>query len=306
MRKYIGSVLVIAVIALLVVVVTKKTVPQRVRDDGRVRVAASFYPLAEFARQVGGEFVTVETLTPAGVEPHDFEPTPNDIARLYDADLLLVNGGIDAWVTDLVPSAVERGVTVLEMREVIDGLLPAGDDDHDDFDPHFWLYPVHAQRQVAAMRDALIAHDGAHASAYRANAGAFLVQLIALDRAYADGLATCGRRIVVTSHAAFQYLADAYDFEVLAIAGLSPDVEPSAGTLAAIAREARTHGVRHVFFETLVSHELAETLAREIGAATLVFNPLEGLTDAERASGASYLSVMGENLTNLRTAMACQ
>ncbi|MDO8425586.1 MAG: zinc ABC transporter substrate-binding protein [bacterium] len=293
------------------VIVWQRSETSRI-DDGRVHIAASFYPLAEFARQVGGDAVTVETLTPAGVEPHDVEPTPRQVAGALDADLLLVNGGIDAWAVGLIPAAEARGAATLAMSEVVGGLLPAIADEHDEedgdaevFDPHFWLSPVHAQRAVTAILDTLVEIDEDRAEQYRTNATAYLGTLAALDHAYADGLAQCERRVVVASHASPAYLAAAYDFELLPIAGRSPDAEPSAGALATLARVARSRGVRHIFFETLASPALAETLAREIGAQTLVFNPLEGLTDAEIAAGESYVSIMQENLANLRTAMAC-
>jgi len=288
------------------IVLRRNTVRPIPATDGRVAVVATFYPLAEFARQVGGDLVSVINVTPAGVEPHDFEPSPQAIARISAAHLFIVNGGgIDAWASALAPSLQGQGIRVLTMAPLMGTPLSAAEEDG-AFDGHFWLSPVLAARQVEAIRDALIAEDPAHAEAYRARAGAYISELAALDRAYTEGLRSCAIRTAVTSHAAFAYLAREYRFTQLAITGLSPDAEPSAGALATVAVAARSRGVRYIFFETLVSKRIAETLAREIGARTLVFNPLEGLTGDDIARGASYLSIMRENLVSIRTALACR
>lgn len=286
------------------------------RDDARspqagtsVRVVATFYPLAEFARQVGGVDVVAVTATPPGVEPHDFEPTPQQVASLYRANLLLMNGGgVDAWASQLAPALSRAGVRVLEMQPLMGPLLtPAARDAAGGavFDEHFWLDPKLAQKEVEAIRDALMAIDPSHAEGYRSRAASYIRALQDLDHDFARGLADCRIRSVVTSHASLGYLARAHGFQQIAITGISPEETPSAGALAAIARQVRQLGIRYIFFETLVSPALAQTLAREVGAQTLVFNPLEGLTDDELARGANYLSVMRENLTHLRTAMVC-
>jgi zinc transport system substrate-binding protein len=276
----------------------------------KIIVAASFYPLAEFTTRIGGERIAVLNLTPPGIEPHDFEPSPQQITATYAAKLFVYNGGaIDAWAGLLAPSLRRRGATILVMDTLMDSLLPAISEDNDEkelFDEHFWLDPLLAIKQVAAIRDALIAIDPEHAGEYRANAGAYTRDLRALDREFSGGLASCTMNTAITSHAAFAYLAKRYGFIQLPIAGLSPDEEPSAGKLAEITREARRLGVKHVFFETLASPALTKTLADEIGGGTLVFNPLEGLTPEEATAGKNYLTIMRENLANLRIALQCR
>ena len=110
----------------------------------------------------------------------------------------------------------------------------------------------------------------------------------------------------MASHAAFGYLAERYNINVISIAGISPEEEPSPKRMAEIAQLAKQKNIKHIFFETLVSPKLSETIAREIGAETLVFNPLEGLTNEEIATGEDYISVMEKNLVNLRTALICK
>jgi len=159
---------------------------------------------------------------------------------------------------------------------------------------------------VRAIRDALADLDPARMATYGANAETFLARLQALDTRLDEGTRTCRRRDIVVAHAAFPYLARRYRLSQLALLGASPDTEPSPAGLAAIVRRARAAGVRHVFKEPLASSRLAEALAREIPAAILTLNPLEGLTPAERAAGKDYVVLMEENLASLRQGLECR
>ncbi|NBS41604.1 ABC transporter substrate-binding protein, partial [bacterium] len=174
------------------------------------------------------------------------------------------------------------------------------------FDPHFWLDPKLAKAEIALIRDTLMDADPANAKAYAANAAAYTETLAKIDAAYETGLSACKNPTVVTSHAALAYVAKEYGFDVISIAGLSPDEEPSAGRLAEIAAMVKAKKIGYIYFETLVSPKLAQTIAEEVGAQTLVFNPLEGLTEEETAAGKTYVSVMEENLANLKTGMMCE
>ncbi len=275
-------------------------------DTDGISVVATFYPLAEFARAAGGDMVTVKSIVPAGSEPHDYEPSPRDILAVYQADIFLSNGaGADAWAEKIRPDLEERDITVVRMSDVVETLSKIRDE-QGVVDPHFWIDPVLAQQEVSAIRDVLIARDPMRAEAYVQNATLYIEELKILDTAYRDGLRQCELHTIVTSHDAFAYLAKRYGFETLSVSGISPEAEPSSRTLAEIAETVRTLGLRHIFFETLVSPKVAQTLADEVGAETLVFNPLEGLTDEERQAGKNYLSIMRDNLNNLQTALRCQ
>lgn len=275
----------------------------------KISVVATFYPLQDFAQSVGGDAVTVRSIVPAGTEPHDYEPTPQDIVSIYQAGVFLLNGaGIDAWAEKIRPELEKRGVTVVQMSEVVSPLSigAEADGETDAFDPHFWLDPVSAQKEVEALRDAFILRDSSRADAYAENAKRYIALLADLDREYREGLRQCELHTIVTSHQAFAYLAKRYGFETISISGVSPEAEASPRALAELAGTVRRLGLRYIFFETLVSPKVAETLAEEVGAQTLVFNPLEGLTDEERQAGKDYLSIMRENLNNLQTALQCQ
>jgi zinc transport system substrate-binding protein len=285
-------------------------------------VVASFYPLYEFSKQVAGDRAEVVTLVPAGVEPHDWEPSPQDVVRMQKAKLFVYNGaGLEPWVEKLLRDAKAKGVVAVRTTERVALLTGAGHGheqaqeakggakpkgDTHAADPHVWLDPVRAQTQVEAIRAGLAKVDPANAAAYAANAQAYRTRLAALDAAFASGLKQCARREIVTTHAAFSYLARRYGLTQIPISGLEPESEPSPADLAALVKQVKERKVRYVFFETLVSPKLAETLAREVGAETLVLNPIEGLTKEEQAAGKSYVTLMEENLRNLRTALDCK
>jgi zinc transport system substrate-binding protein len=282
----------------------------------RPLVVASFYPLYEFTRQVAGDRADVTVLVPPGVEPHDWEPSPQDIGQLQKAKLFVYNGaGLEPWVDKLRKDVVPKGTLAVRTTERV-ALLKAADDHgpkdakghahRDEVDPHVWLDPLRAQTQVEAIRAGLARVDPANATAYAANAEAYRAKLGALHATFQAGLRQCARKDVVTSHAAFAYLTRRYGLTQVPIHGLAPESEPSPAELADLVKVAKQRNVKYIFFETLVSSKLAETLAREVGARTLVLNPIEGLTREEQAAGQGYLSLMEANLKSLRTALDCK
>jgi zinc transport system substrate-binding protein len=295
--------------------------PAPYNEKPSIIVAVSFYPLAEFAKQVGGENVEVDNIVPPGADAHDFEPSLRDIARVHSARVFIFNGaGFDPWAERIGPELKAAGVFVINMAEhfellkAVDGHKKEPDKKEPDrnkreekeYDPHIWLDPALAKRMVEIIRDALKEVDPANAQTYENNAGNYLALLSELDEKYRIGLAECAIRDAVTSHAAFGYLAKRYNLNMINIAGLSPKEEPSPRRMAEIAELARAKNIQYIFFETLVLPKLAETIAREIGVQTVVFNPIEGLTEEELAAGENYISIMEKNLANLRTALRCQ
>lgn len=280
-----------------------------------ISVVATFYPLEAFARLVGGERVTVRSIVPAGAEPHDYEPSQKDILAVYEAEIFLLNGaGIDPWAEKIRPELERRGVKVIKMSELV-SLLPVTEEEEEhqqeeseesEFDPHYWLDPVWMEETVRAIANALIARDSQSREEYIQRRDVTLTELRHLDQEYQNALTACRLDTVITSHNAFSYLGKRYGFTTVSISGISPETEPSPRRLVELAQMIQVKGIRHIFFETLVSPKVSETLARETGAQTLVFNPLEGLTDAERAAGENYFTLMRQNLANLQTALQCQ
>lgn len=268
-------------------------------------VTASFYPLYYFASVIGGDRADIQNLTPAGVEPHDFEPTSQDIARIEKGDLLVLNGGVEAW-GDKVRGLLKG--TKIQTVVAGEGLFTQGliEEGKMVVDPHVWLSPPLAKKEVGRILNGFISGDPDNRTFYEANARNLESRLDQLDTEYRVELANCRQREIVTSHAAFEYLAKTYGLTQVAIAGLSPDTEPSVRDLAEVVKLAREKQIKYIFFESLVSPKLSETIADEVEAKTLVLDPLEGLTDEKKDSGKNYLTVMRDNLVNLRLALECR
>jgi len=258
------------------------------------RVVASFYPLAYAASETGGRGVHVQNLTPSGAEPHDIELTPRQVADIQRAAVVLyLSHDFQPAVQEAVRDAKGKRVDVLSGLD----LAPGAGDESGKADPHVWLDPVLYERIVRRVG----------ASLHRSRAAARLVARVrGVDRAYRAGLAHCERRTFVTSHAAFGYLAARYGLHQIAITGIDPESEPSARKLASLAQLVRSLHIDTVFFERLVSPRLAETVAREAGVRTAVLDPIEGLTPSEADAGATYLSLMRQNLGELRRVLGCR
>jgi len=253
-------------------------------SGGKNSVVAAFYPLAYAAERIGGPGFHVENLTPPGAEPHDLELTPREVGRIVNATVVLyLSHGFQPAVSKAVEQARGRKVDVLAE-------LPLHGND-----PHVWLDPL------------LFARIGTKiGAALRRPSSGFVADMRKLDQTYRDGLRDCKRREIVTSHAAFGYLAARYGLEQVAITGLAPESEPSPQQLAHVVEVVRRTHATTVFFETLVSPRLAETVAREVGARTAVLDPIEGLTPDEQKRGDDYLTLMRRNLVALRKALACR
>ncbi|HET7368531.1 MAG TPA: zinc ABC transporter substrate-binding protein [Gaiella sp.] len=257
--------------------------------SGRDTVVAAFYPLAFAAEQLAARGTDVVDLTRAGEEPHDLELSPRDVARLHDARLVVYAGhGFQPAVENAVGSRSGASLDVLDRV----GLRGAGD----DVDPHVWLDP----RRFAEVTRAIAAALGDPS-----RAPPLVRRLDALDRELARGLRHCARRTIVTSHAAFGYLAARYGLRQVALVGLAPEAEPSPAKVSKLADTVRATRATTVFTEPLVSPALADTVAREAGAVTATLDPLESLTPSEEDAGLDYFGVMRKNLAALRKALGC-
>ncbi len=267
-------------------------------------VVAAFYPLAEAARQAGGPFVRVHDITPTGVEPHDLELKPSDVGLIRSADLILyLGGGFQPALEDAI-GAIPNKTTAVDLLEGFP--LTKDADDDEATDPHVWLDPLLMIRIVERVAEEMSARLSEEQTVFESRAFTHKTSLEELHRSFRATLATCGRREIVTAHASFGYLAARYGLEQIAISGLSPEAEPSPRRLEEVARIAKQRGVKTIFFETLVSPRVAETVARTVGARTAVLNPIEGLTEEQRTAGEDYVSLMRANLAELALGLQCK
>jgi zinc transport system substrate-binding protein len=272
---------------------------------GRTEVVGAFYPVAWLAQRVGGNAVEVNTLTTPGAEPHDLELTPRQVVDVGQATYVVYVKGVQPAVDEAVDQhAKDHALDAAGVVKTLPATAaePGGEGHTTSYDPHIWLDPSRLATVATALGDRLAAADPAHATGYRAGAKTVATELTALDQEFRDGLRTCTRKTIVTSHAAFGYLADRYGLTQVPIAGIEPQSEPSPKRLAELTAQVRATGTTTIFTETLVSPKVSQTLAREAGVRTATLDPVEGVA---KGSKDDYLSIMRRNLATLRTALEC-
>lgn len=294
--------------------------------DGTLTVMASFYPLQYLAEKIGGEHVTVTSLTPAGAEPHDLELSPKTVDALSSADAVIYLAGFQSavdeaieqqapkTVIDVSPAVqlVEAGVDANhpseEEDEGTDEAQSSEADGHEDHhhdmsaDPHFWLDPVRMANAATLVGDKLAEANPANAEMYKTNAKALKDELTSLGNDLVSKTSTCQIKTFVTAHTAFGYLADRTGLTQVGISGLDPDSSPSPARLAEISQIAKDQGVTTIFTEALIDPKIAQTLADDLGITTAVLDPIESQTDPSK----DYSGVMNDNIDALTKALNCQ
>lgn len=298
--------------------------------DGKLTVMASFYPLQYLAEKIGGEHVSVSSLTPDGAEPHDLELSPKMVDSLSSADAVVYLAGFQSAVDEAIEQQAPKTVIdVSPAAELIDagtdanhpsedeeeatdeaqsGQTEAHDheahDHHHDMsaDPHFWLDPTRMANAATLVGDKLAEADSAHADVYKANAKALAEELNTLSDTLVTKTSNCKVKTFVTAHTAFGYLADRTGLTQVGISGLDPESSPSPARLAEIAQIAKEQGVTTVFTEALIDPKVAQTLADDLGITTAVLDPIESQTDASK----DYAATMNSNIDALTKALDCQ
>lgn len=291
--------------------------PQTGSDaSAKPKVYTTIYPLEYVAKRIGGEHIEVTNLVPAGVEPHDYEPTAKDMVALSGADIFAYNGsGLELWVEKAVTNLDKNKTTVVNATEGLD-LISAVDHehegeghteeaghDHGDLDPHVWLDPMQLKAQAEKVKNTLVQKDQAHAADYEKNYTQLATDLEQLDKEFKDMVTQAPKKEFMVSHSAFSYMAKRYGLEQVSISGVDPSDEPSTAELKSLVEHVKEHNISYVFFETLVSPKVAEVIAKEAGVKTATLNPLEGLTEEDVKAGRDYLSIMRDNMNTLKTAL---
>jgi zinc transport system substrate-binding protein len=289
--------------------------------SGRLAVVTTLFPLYDFAKNIAGGRADVTLLLPPGIEPHGFEPRPADIVKLNAADLFIYTSpDMEPWAQVLIKGLQSGKLEVIQAGR---GILPEGNPsvkahrhEHRDqavsggpeaVDPHVWLDFVNAVKMVETIRDGFIRKDPAGRKIYEKNAADYTERLLALDEQYRKGLQSCEKRILVNGgHFAFAYMAKRYGFRYVSVYGISPDSEPTAATLAGITKILREYGLRYLFDEELINPKVAQMLSKEAGVALLKLQPANNLTKEQFDRKETFLSLMEENLKNLRTGMQCR
>lgn len=285
--------------------------------DLQVLVVETF--LADIAQNVAGERLQVSALIPANIDPHAFEPTPRDVARIADSQVVIVNGaGLEEWLDDVLANAggqrqvieAAAGLQGRTAREGEEAMLSETDhpedEHHDEGDPHFWLDPVSVIQYVENIRVGLSAADPGGSEIYAQNAAAYTAQLKELDAWIVEQVAQipAERRLLVTNHESFGYFADRYGFEIIGtlLPSVSTGASPSAQQLARLVDHINSSGAPAIFLETGTNPQLAEQVAREAGVKVVTGLQTHSSSSAEGQSSA-YIAMMKYNVTAIVEAL---
>jgi zinc/manganese transport system substrate-binding protein len=269
------------------------------RGQSRIDVVASFSILGDFAREVGGDRVAVTTLVGANSDVHVYTPSPADAQKVANARLLIINGlGLEGWLPRLVQSSGGKAAIVTATGGIAPRQLGS------DADPHAWQSVANAKVYVGNIRDALSSADPAGAETYRANAGAYLAKLDALDREVRDAMAQIpqARRKVISTHDAFGYFAATYGIAFIAPQGVSTESEVSARDIAAIITQIRAGKIPAVFLENISDPRLMRRIAAETGAKVGGTLYSDSLTE-EKADAPTYIDMVRHNIKALTSAL---
>lgn len=295
---------IVSVVAILVGAGASYYVLSHSGGVGPPEVVATFYPYQYLASRVAGDRFPVRALVPPGVEPHDWEPTPRDSLTIALSPAFVYNGYVEAYLSNLFRELPADKPVRVNASAGLD-VIRSGEGGGSAVDPHLWLDPVRMERAIDTVVAGLSKADPAGRATFEANAAVLRQDLERIHTRFATGLQTCLRRIFITQHEAFAYLAQRYNLTQYAIQGLSPDQEPTPTKIQEVLNVINQTGSKYVFFEELVSPAVARTLANEAHVQTMVLSPIEGLTSEEQQNGDTYLTLMERNLQNLRTALEC-
>jgi len=314
--------LTVLTMALMAAILLAGCTREKQKPSTRLQVVTTLFPLYDFARTIAGDRAEVTMLLPPGMEPHSFEPKPNDIIRISKAGLFIyTNRYMEPWAETILKGIDRQRLRVVDAGQGVHYLQVSAAEGHGDaghgshgtdgaaavMDPHIWLDFGNAALMVDTILAGFVAADPPNADYYRAHAAELKGRLEALDRRFRAGLASCATRTFLHGgHYTFGYLARRYSLEYRSLSGLSSESEPSAARMADMVRRIRSAGVRYLFAEELLSPRLTETLANEAGVAVLKLHGAHNLGKDDVQRGAGFIALMEQNLSNLQKGLACR
>ncbi|MGE5630439.1 MAG: metal ABC transporter substrate-binding protein [Caulobacteraceae bacterium] len=271
--------------------------------SGKPKIYASFYPMYFLTQQIAGDKAEVICMIPAGVEPHDWEPTPKLVGEMQEASMFVYNGvGMETWANNIIKNIDRDKTKIVEASSGVELLKAEGQ--QNIYDPHVWVSPLRAMQQAKTIYEAIIQTDPANAEYYRSNYESLKQRLSKLDKDIREASKSFRSNIIVVSHEAFGYFAQDYGLKQIAIRGVNPEAEPSPTQMAELVNICKENKVRYVFFEKLTNPKLSETLAREVDAGTMILNDAAGLSEEDEKAGMDYVSIMYQNVENLKKALS--
>ena len=315
-RAALAAIVTLIPLAMIATIYTGRPAIQDRQEQEKITVVASFYPLYEFASRVVGDRAEVSSLVPGGLEPHDWEPTAEDVSRVRAADVLVINGaGFEIWADDMEAKVVVNTSEGIEFSYKEEN--EAGTDEHghkvdevaggNGVNPHIWLDPMLAKHQIDKIRDAMARSDPANTDYYNQNADRFTAELDSLDAFIRSELASCGKSDFIAFHDAFAHFSERYGLRQHSIHGVSPEGEILPQTMQQIIELANEFDINIIYSEDLIDSRLADTIANEIpDGKVLVLSPIEGIGNEEQAAGIGYIDKMKQNIANLKEGLECR
>ncbi len=316
---------VLAILLVMVMLIPFVAACQKGREpaqgEKKLRVVTTLFPLYDFVRTIGGDRVDARLLLPPGVEPHNFEPRPEDVVLLNKADIFVyTNRYMEPWAANILKGIPNKGLEVVDASAGVTFIPANGEEEHEGhgggehghhhgegMDPHVWLSIPNAEKMVENITAALVRKDPAGSDSYRKNAAAYRTRLDELDNRFKEGLSGCGQHLFLHGgHSAFGYLSQRYGLTYVSAFAVSADAEPSPRKLMELVNLMRKNSLKYIFYEELLSPRVAETIARETGATLLKLHGIHNVSREDLAGRATYISLMEQNLKNLRTGLQCR
>ncbi len=320
MKRYIGGIVILVLSCAAIFVAGCKKA--EVKPVVGLQVVTTLFPLYDFARAIGGDRAQVTMLLPPGVEPHTFEPKPEDMIRISRAGLFIyTNRYMEPWAEKIITGIDNTSLRVVNAGEKVNYRAVAREDAHDHgqkengspdhdakgMDPHIWLDFANAALIVDSILDGFIAADPGNGDRYRRNADILKSDLAVLDQRYRGSLSSCAtRKLLHGGHYTFGYLAGRYGLQYHALSGISSDSEPSAERMVALVREIRSSGSGYLFAEELLSPRLTETLAKEAGVGMLMLHGAHNLSRDDLSGNVTFFDLMERNLVQLQKGLKCR
>lgn len=322
--------IVIAVIACCAAVFVSGCKKAEVKPAKGLQVVTTLFPLYDFARTIAGDKAQVTMLLPPGVEPHTFEPKPEDMIRISRAGLFVYTSKqMEPWADKIISGIDNKALRVVNAGERASYRSAVKEDEHGHekerghekesghekerghdqkgMDPHIWLDFSNAALMVDSILDGLIAADPDNSGVYRKNAETLRTQLVTLDERYRGKLSGCAtRKLLHGGHYTFGYLAARYNLDYHALSGVSSDSEPSAERMISLVREIKSSRTKYLFAEELLSPRLTETLAKEAGVGVLILHGAHNLSKDDLSRNVTFFDLMERNLEQLQKGLQCR
>lgn len=295
----------------------------------KLTVYTTIYPLEDFTKKIGGEFVNVKSIYPPNVDAHSFEPTTKKMMQIASSDLFIYTGaGVEGFAEKATKTLKNENVKIIKAAEGISLLKSSEEhsheeeghheeeadhkeeghseeehDEHGDYDPHIWLDPIRSIQIASNIKDSLIQSQPENKDYFEQNFADLKSKLEELDAQFKDTVNKGKTKYIVVAHGAYGYWQDRYGIEQIAISGLSPTQEPSQKDLENIVEESKQHQIHYVIFEQNVSPKIAKLIQSEIGADSLTLRNLESITKEEEENHEDYFSLMNKNIEALKIAL---